>query len=159
MVQLSCGPGIQMREQVQQPEKRLKDKEKKLSSLKCNPRCSFSVSLVLLNIDSGEIGLWRPRMFMSCAQELEYVFPHIRAQHRDTVSLERGQEWRGTSFVFPVRCRTLLLRSQQTVQGTNPDVEFVSGKAQLVSQVLPCNDPLGAEGSAHHLHSHFQCKV
>lgn len=64
---------------MQQPEKRLKDKEKKLSSLKCNPRCSFSVSLVLLNIDSGEIGLRRPRMFMSCAQELEYVFPHIRA--------------------------------------------------------------------------------
>lgn len=28
-VQLSCGPGIQMREQVQQPEKWLKDKEKK----------------------------------------------------------------------------------------------------------------------------------
>lgn len=40
---------------------------------------------------------------------------------------KKRQEWKRTSFIFPVRCRTLLLRPQQSVQGTNPNVEFVLG--------------------------------
>lgn len=63
---------------MHQPEKQLKDKNQK-NPVKCNSRCLFSVSLVLLNIDSGdlEVGSWRYRM--SCVQELEHLSPHICA--------------------------------------------------------------------------------
>lgn len=46
---------------------------------------------MLLNIDSGEISLGRPRMFMSCAQELDHLFPHSPASHRDAGPRKRDR--------------------------------------------------------------------
>lgn len=60
---------------------------------------------------------------------------------------EPRQECEQHPMGFRVRHRTLLSRSQQLVQGTNGNVEFLTGESWFVLQVLPSSNAIGAEGS------------
>lgn len=61
-------------------------------------------------------------IYVLCARVEAPLPSHLCLAHS---VYKKKEEWKRTFFV---RCRTLLLRSQESVQGTNPDVEFALGQ-------------------------------